>query len=106
MRKFSQIVTILIALLVIIVSFACRDNTVLRSTLSLYCVGLIFVINIVVLIVEKVESKDGTINITETPEKTIWNFELSKDPDDIRKRKTVTFAVRETDTFTHKDLSS
>jgi len=106
MRKFSRIITILIALLVIIVSFAYRDNTVLRSTLSLYCVGLIFVVNITVLIVEKVESKDGTINITETPEKTIWNFELSKDPETIRKKKTVTFAVRETDASTPENLSS
>lgn len=96
MKKAVTFVTILCFIVVVAINIVYRDNPSLTSLVAFYAIGLIFVLTIANVIVDRLDRKDGIIDIKDTPEKTTWTFELSVDPEIIRKKKSATFKVRDT----------
>lgn len=62
---------------------------------SLISAIAIVLIDILWYLIETLSDKDGIIHIIETQDKITWNFELASDPEQIRKKKTVTFGVKD-----------
>lgn len=95
MKKAVTWVTIIASIVVVVMNIVYRDNPSLISLVSLYAIGLIFILTVANAVIEHLYRKDGVIDIKDTPEKTTWTFELSKDPEIIRKKKYATFGVRD-----------
>ena len=95
MKRAVTWVTIVCFIVVVMINIVYRDNTSLTSLVSFYAIGLIFALTIANVIVDRLDRKDGIIDIKDTPEKTTWTFELSVDPEIIRKKKSATFKVRD-----------
>jgi len=96
MKKAVTLVTIVCFIVVVAINIVYRDNPSLTSLVAFYAIGLIFVLTIANAIIDHLDRKDGIIDIKDTPEKTTWTFELSVDPEIIRKKKSATFKVRDT----------
>lgn len=96
MKRAVTWATIICFIVVVVINIVCRDNTSLTSLVSFYAIGLIFALTIANVIADRLDRKDGIIDIKDTPEKTTWTFELSVDPEIIRKKKSATFKVRDT----------
>ena len=95
MKKAVTWVTIIASIVVVVMNIVYRDNPSLTSLVSLYAIGIIFAVVVTNAVLDLLDRKDGVIDIKDTPEKTTWTFELSKDPEIIRKKKYATFGVRD-----------
>lgn len=96
MKKAVTWVTIIASIVVVVMNIVYRDNPSLTSLVSLYAIGIIFAVVVTNAVLDLLDRKDGIIDIKDTPEKTTWTFELSVDPEIIRKKKSATFKVRDT----------
>ena len=96
MKRAVTLVTIICFIVVVALNIVYRDNPSLTSLVSFYAIGLIFILTVANAVIEHLDRKDGIIDIKDTPEKTTWTFELSVDPEIIRKKKSATFKVRDT----------
>lgn len=84
--RLKNLLTIIFSVLII-----CN----IHAIVTLISAILIIINDILWLIIDKLGRKDGTITIIDTEEKTTWAFELSNDPEKIRKQKSVTFGVKD-----------
>ena len=67
----------------------------LSTVVTIVCTIIWFIGGVVFIFAEPKKKTDGVINIIDTDEKTIWQFELTSDAEKIRGQKTVTFGVKD-----------
>ena len=88
--KIIRVLSLILSMVCMYVAISSLSTVVtIASMIGWFTAGIVFIF------AEPKKKTDGVINIIDTDEKTIWQFELTSDAEKIRGQKTVTFGVKD-----------